>query len=89
LRFSISTQPDGGSGPLLVPSTGRKLRRYVGRETISVPTAKFDVVHFQNLFPDRPPTELCVADQDFIPVRAQWPFRKQTYELMELTGDAR
>lgn len=89
LRFSTSTQPDGGSGPLLVPSTGRKLRRYVGREKISVPAGTFDAVHFQDLFPDKPPAELWVTDGDFIPVRVTWSFRKQTYELIELSGDAR
>lgn len=89
LRFSTSTQPDGGSGPLLVPSTGRKLRRYIGRETITVPAGTFDVVHFQDMFPDKPPAELWVTPEDYVPVRVQWSFRKQTYELLTLSGDAR
>ncbi|MSO97748.1 MAG: hypothetical protein EXR11_05955 [Rhodospirillaceae bacterium] len=89
LRFSTSTQADGGSGPLLVPSTGRKQRRYIGRETIRVAAGTFEVEHFQDMFPDKPPSELWVTGEDYIPVRVQWSYRKQTYELTELSGDAR
>jgi len=89
LRFSTSTQPDGGSGPLLVPSTGRKFRRYLGRERVTVTAGTFDAVHFEDSFPDKPPAELWVTDADYIPVRARWAHRKQTYELINLSGDAR
>lgn len=89
LRFSTSIQPDGGSGPLLVPSTGRKLRRYLGEDTISVPAGRFRVAHFQDSFPDKPPAELWVTGEDLVPVRVAWPFRRQTYELIELSGEAR
>jgi hypothetical protein len=89
LRFSTSTQADGGTGPLLVPSTGRKKRRYLGEETMSVPAGTFKVAHFEDSFPDKPPAELWVTGEDYVPVRVRWSFRKQTYELVELSGDAR
>ncbi|MDX2223338.1 MAG: hypothetical protein SFV21_11340 [Rhodospirillaceae bacterium] len=89
VRFSTSIQSNGGSGPLLTPSTGRKRRRYVGREKLTVRAGAFDVEHFQDLFPDKPPADLWVTATDYVPVKVQWVYRKQTYELVELSGDAR
>lgn len=89
LRYSTSTQPEGGSGPLLVPSTGRKQRKYIGTETVRVAAGTFKAEHFQDTFPDKPPAELWVTGQDYIPIKVQWSYRKQIYELIELQGDAR
>lgn len=89
VRFSTSIQANGGSGPLLTPSTGRKRRRYVGRERLAVRAGAFDVEHFQDLFPDKPPADLWVTASDYVPIKVQWTHRQQTYELIELSGDAR
>jgi hypothetical protein len=89
VRFTTSTQANGGSGPLLHPSAGRKRRRYIGRETITVRAGRFTAEHFQDIFPDRPPADLWATPEDCAPIRISWPHLKQSYELVELSGDAR
>lgn len=89
VSFSSSHLPNGGSGPYLMPSTGRVAQRYVGREQLRVPAGTFTVEHFQALFNDYPPIDIWATPEDCIPVRLRWDLLKQTYDLVELSGDAR
>ncbi len=86
--FSSSHLPNGGSGPVLLPSGGRSRKRYVGRETLTVTAGTYEVEHFQILFGTNPPLDIWATPKDCVPVRLRWDLLKQTYELVELTGDA-
>ena len=87
--FSTSFQPNGGSGPLLMPSAGRAKRVYIGIESITVPAGTFTAHHFQFIVDTLPPIEIWATAEDCIPVRLRWDLLKQTYDLVELSGDAR
>jgi len=87
--FSTSHMPNGGSGPYLMPSTGRVRRRYIGREKMTVAAGSFETEHFQLLFGDLTPLDAWVTPVDCVPVRLRWDLLKQTYDLVELKGDAR
>lgn len=89
IAFSSSHLPNGGDGPMLMPSGSRSKKRYIGREKITVPAGAFDVEHFQALFGDYPPIDIWATPEDCIPVRLRWDLLKQSYELVELSGDAR
>lgn len=89
IAFSSSHLPNGGSGPLLMPTSGRARKRYVGREQITVPAGTYDVEHFQALFGDYPPIDIWATPEDCVPVKLRWDLLKQTYDLVELSGDAR
>jgi hypothetical protein len=89
INFSSSHLPNGGSGPYLMPSTGRARRRYVGDEELKVPAGTFKTAHFQMLFNDYPPIDIWATPEDCVPVRLRWDLLKQTYDLVELSGDAR
>jgi hypothetical protein len=87
--FSSSHLPNGGDGPLLMPTGGRIKHRYVAREKLTVAAGTFDVEHFQMLFNSYPPIDIWATPEDCVPVRLRWDLLKQTYDLVELAGDAR
>jgi len=87
--FSSSHQPNGGSGPYLMPSANYIKRKYIGLEDITVPAGKFKAAHFQMVFEQYPPIDIWATPEDCIPVRLRWDLLKQTYDLVELSGDAR
>jgi hypothetical protein len=89
ITFTTSHNANGGTGPYLMPSSGRIKRRYVGVEEIDVPAGKFKAHHFQMLFSDYPPLDAWATDQDCVPIRIRWDYLKQTYDLVELNGDWR
>ncbi len=74
---------------MLHPSGGRSRKRYVGRETLTVTAGTYDVEHFQILFGTNPPLDIWATPNDCVRVRLLWDLLKQTYELVELTGDAK
>ncbi len=87
-NFSSSHLPNGGSGPMLVPTSTEFLsKKYIGDERIEVAAGSFDTRHFQFLVADSPPIEIWLTGSDFIPVLVRWDFLKQSYELVELEGD--
>lgn len=87
-NFSTSHLPNGGSGPELVPTTPRFLRKVlIGKERIEVAAGKFDTQHFQFFVSDYPPIDIWTLGSDFIPVKLRWDLLHQSYELVELTGD--
>ncbi|MCP4924554.1 MAG: DUF3108 domain-containing protein [Gammaproteobacteria bacterium] len=88
LDFSSSHLPNGGSGPLLVPSqAGFTSKKFIGKEQIEVPAGNFETRHFQFLVADYPPIDIWTLGSDFIPVRLRWNLLKQSYDLVELEGD--
>ncbi len=88
LNYSSSHEPNGGSGPRLVPSRSDFTRKkYIGPERIEVAAGAFDVEHFQFLVADYPPIDIWAKPPDCIPIKLRWDLLKQTYELVELTGD--
>lgn len=87
--FSSSHLPNGGSGPYLMPSAAYIKRKYIGREDIEVPAGKFKGEHFQMVFDQYPPIDIWATPEDCIPIRLRWDLLKQTYDLVELSGDAR
>ncbi|MBL8645048.1 MAG: hypothetical protein JNK21_14025 [Rhodospirillaceae bacterium] len=89
VSFTTSHNPNGGTGPYLMPSSGRLRRRYIGVESITVPAGTFTGHHFQMLFSDYPPIDIWATDGDCIPIRLRWDLLKQTYDLVELKGDWR
>lgn len=89
IAFSSSHLPNGGSGPILTPTGGRSKKRYIGREKMSVPAGTYEVEHFQALFGGYPPIDIWATPEDCIPVRLRWDLLKQSYELVELSGNAR
>lgn len=89
LNFTTSHAANGGTGPYLMPSSGRMKRRYVGRETIDVQAGRFDAHRFQMVFSDYPPIDIWATDVDCMPLRLRWDLLRQTYELVEVSGDAR
>jgi hypothetical protein len=89
LNFTSSFSPNGGSGPYLMPSAGRITRRYIGLEDIEVPAGRFKGHHFQMVFKEYPPIDIWATGEDCIPIRLRWDLLKQTYDLVELNGDAR
>jgi hypothetical protein len=89
VSFSSSHLPNGGSGPYLMPSANYIKRKYIGLEDIEVPAGKFNAAHFQMLFDQYPPIDIWATPEDCIPIRLRWDLLKQTYDLVELSGDAR
>ena len=87
--FTSSFLPNGGSGPLLMPAHGRTRRRYVGIEEITVPAGTFKGHHFQFLVQGFAPIDIWATAEDCIPLRLRWDHLHQTYDLIELRGDAR
>ncbi|MDX2143876.1 MAG: hypothetical protein SFV19_11020 [Rhodospirillaceae bacterium] len=87
--FSSSHLPNGGSGPYLMPSPGVITRKYIGLENIEVKAGTFKGAHFQMLFDKYPPIDIWATPVDCIPIRLRWDLLKQTYDLVELSGDAR
>jgi hypothetical protein len=87
--FSSSHQPNGGSGPYLMPSATYFKRKHIGLEDITVPAGTFKGAHFQMLFEQYPPIDIWATQHDCIPIRLRWDLLKQTYDLVELSGDAR
>jgi hypothetical protein len=85
--FASSFLPNGGSGPMLLPARGRARRRYIGVEEIAVPAGTFKAHHFQFLVDKLAPIEIWATDRDCIPVRLRWDHLRQTYDLVELSGD--
>ncbi len=62
-------------------------RKYIGDERIDVTAGGFRTRHFQFLVADKPPIEIWATGEDFIPVRMRWDLLRQSYELVELTGE--
>ena len=89
-NFSSSHLPNGGSGPLLVPTSADYAKRtYVGQAQVRVPAGQFDAKHFQFFVGDYPPIDIWTTGSDFIPVRLRWDLLSQSYELVELEGDTK
>jgi hypothetical protein len=87
-NFSTSHLPNGGSGPELVPTSPGFLRKErIGEEQIEVAAGKFDTQHFQFFVSDHPPIDIWTFGTDYIPVKLRWDLLKQSYELVELTGN--
>lgn len=89
ISFTSSHAPNGGTGPYLMPSSGKLKRRYIGLEDIEVAAGRFKGHHFQMLFGDYPPIDIWATSEDCIPIRLRWDLLKQTYDLVELSGDPR
>jgi len=89
ISFTSSHSLNGGTGPSLMPMSGRLRRRYIGLENIEVPAGAFKAHHFQMLFSDYEPIDIWATDVDCIPIRLRSDTLKQTYDLVELHGDAR
>jgi hypothetical protein len=87
--FASSFLPNGGSGPLLLPARGRAKRRYIGVEPITVPAGTFSAHRFQFLVDNLAPIEIWATAEDCIPLRLRWDHLRQTYDLVELSGDPR
>lgn len=88
LNFSSSLLPNGGSGPILVPTPNDFIsKKYIGKERLQVPAGSFDTQHFQFSVADSPPIDVWTLGSDFIPVRLRWDLLKQSYDLVELDGD--
>ncbi len=87
--FSSSHLPNGGSGPTLMPTATYITRKYIGIENIETKAGKFKGEHFQMLFDKYPPIDIWATSVDCIPLRLRWDLLKQTYELVELSGDGR
>jgi len=89
LNFSSSHLPNGGSGPILVPTPDDFMtKKYVGDEPLEVAAGSFDTRHFQFFVSDFPPIDVWTRGADFVPVKLRWDLLNQSYELVELTGDA-
>ncbi len=87
-NFSTSHMPNGGSGPILIPTDADFLRKvHVGQETIQVTAGNFDTEKFQFFVGDYPPIDIWTMGSDFVPIRLRWDLLDQTYELVELEGD--
>jgi len=88
VNFSSSHLPNGGSGPILVPTPAEFMsKKYVGRDQIEVAAGSFETKHFQFFVADYPPIDVWTLGSDFIPVRLRWDLLKQSYDLVELEGD--
>jgi hypothetical protein len=87
--FSSSHLPNGGSGPYLMPTGDYIKRKFIGMEDITVKAGTFKAAHFQMVFDQYPPIDIWATPEDCIPIRLRWDLLKQTYDLVELSGDAR
>jgi hypothetical protein len=87
--FSSSHLPNGGSGPYLMPTGDYIKRKFIGMEDITVKAGTFHAAHFQMVFEQHPPIDIWATPEDCIPIRLRWDLLKQTYDLVELSGDAR
>ena len=72
-----------------MPTATYITRKYIGIEDIETKAGKFKGEHFQMLFDKYPPIDIWATSVDCIPLRLRWDLLKQTYELAELSGDAR
>ena len=79
-----SSQPDGGSGPML---ESRDLTiEYFGQQTITVPAGTFEADHFAFVLEEPHPAneELWCIGEDLIPLKIAYPIYDSTYELAEI-----
>jgi hypothetical protein len=89
VSFSSSHPPNRGSGPCLMPSAADITRKDVGLEDIEVKAGRFRGARYQMLFEQYPPIDVWATPDDCIPIRLRWDLLKKTYDLVELSGDAR
>jgi hypothetical protein len=87
-----SPEPDGGTGPNV--GVVYKDLEYCGDERVTVAAGTFlarrmKIHPLMNEMADWPPLEFWVAGTDFLMVRMRWDLLESTYELVELSGDAR
>jgi hypothetical protein len=88
LNFSSSHLPNGGSGPILIPTPADFMhKKFVGNERLTVAAGSFDTQHFQFFVADFPPIDVWTLGSDFIPVKLRWDLLNQSYDLVELDGD--
>lgn len=87
-----SSQPDGGSGPLI--GIVHKDLEYVGDETLVVAGRTWQARHMR-IHPlmasmsHWTPLEFWVAGEDFQFLRMRWDLLHSTYELSEISGNCR
>lgn len=87
--FSTSRLPNGGSGPDLIPLPPGSARiEDFGHERITVPAGTFDTHHIGVRVPGVDDFDIWAGGADCLPVRLTSTVLGQSYELVEITGDA-
>jgi len=88
--FAYSILANGGSGPELIPlEPGFSETRDLGRERMTVPAGSFATRHVRVDVPGVDNFEIWAYGDDCVPVYLRSHGMKQSYELVELEGDAR
>lgn len=88
--FATSTLPNGGSGPMLIPTpTGFAHVRDLGEERVTVPAGHFDCRHVRIDVPGVDHFDVWAAGEDAVPIRLTSDGLNQTYETVALDGSWR
>lgn len=88
--FTTSLSANGGTGPALVRIGEVQLQILdLGKEVVTVPAGRFDTHHVRVEVSDVDSFDIWATGEDCVPVRLTSDGLAQTFELVELRGDAR